>query len=116
MLDAPCSGSGTLNENNVKYFSEELVNRSVKFQKELVDKAIKLLKKGGILVYSTCSILECENEDIVRYILKSGVMELINIDDFSDIPKLNTSINGCLCVCPSDLYEGFFVSKFRKIK
>ena len=47
LLDAPCSGSGTLNLddiNSLKYFDEELVNRSKKVQKELLAKAIKLLK------------------------------------------------------------------------
>lgn len=113
LLDAPCSGSGTLNEKNIENFNEELVNRSVKFQKELVNKAIKLLKKDGILVYSTCSILECENENIVNYILKNN-MEIINIENFDEIPKLNTKIDGCLCVCPNEFFEGFFVAKFRK--
>ena len=65
LLDAPCSGSGTINifdEKLNKYFTKELVDRSIKTQKELLQKAIKVLKKGGEMVYSTCSILKQENE------------------------------------------------------
>ena len=59
LLDAPCSGSGTINLNNekdMKFFSEELINRSVKTQFELLKKAIQILKPGHEMVYSTCSI------------------------------------------------------------
>ena len=65
LLDAPCSGSGTLNvenQNIEKIFTKQLVERSSKVQFDLLKKAIKLLKKGNEMVYSTCSILSCENE------------------------------------------------------
>lgn len=118
LLDAPCSGSGTLsfNNNSFKYFNEELVNRSKKTQLELIKKAILILKKGGELVYSTCSILDYENEKIVSEILKDGNMEIVPIDFkfFEDVPLLPTSIDGVMCVMPTDLYEGFFVAKFIK--
>ena len=114
LLDAPCSGSGTINSSNISNFSLELVNRSVKTQKELVDKAIKVLKKDGILVYSTCSILKEENDDIVDYILKNSCMELVDFDIDLSIPKLSCKYDKTLCVCPNELYEGFFVAKFIK--
>ncbi len=114
LLDAPCSGSGTINSFNISNFSLELVNRSVKTQKELVDKAIKVLKKDGILVYSTCSILKEENDDIVDYILKNSCMELVDFDIDLSIPKLSCKYDKTLCVCPNELYEGFFVAKFIK--
>lgn len=62
LLDAPCSGSGTLDYNDAnveKYFTEQLIERSSKTQKTLLSKAIKLLKPGHEMVYSTCSILDC---------------------------------------------------------
>lgn len=92
LLDAPCSGSGTLditNDNYKKYFTKELIDKSIKKQQKLLNKALKLLKKGGTLIYSTCSILNCENEDIVS---KLRIIDTIK-------------------TMPDNIYEGFFVSK-----
>jgi len=119
LLDAPCSGSGTLNisdKNIEEVFTLELVDRSVKTQKELLKKAVKLLKKDGILVYSTCSILKSENEENVKMILEDNTMELVPIDKdlFDGVDLLSTTIDGVICVCPSEVYEGFFIAKFRK--
>lgn len=120
LLDAPCSGSGTININDSKlekYFTEDLVNRSTKIQFNLLKKAITLLKPGHEMIYSTCSILAKENEEILQHFIKSNKVEIIPIDlnQFSDIDILPVNINGTLCICPSDLYEGFFVAKLRKI-
>ena len=118
LLDAPCSGSGTLNlknENIEKNFTEELIERSVKLQETLLKKAIKILKVGGELIYSTCSILKEENEDLLERILNKN-FELIPIANniFENVPKLPVKLEGTLCVMPNELYEGFFVAKIRK--
>ena len=114
LLDAPCSGSGTINEQNIKYFSEKLVNNSRMLQVALLKKAINLVKVGGEIVYSTCSILKEENENVLMEILKDNrvVLETIGLD----VPKLNTNIDGTICVCPNEYYEGFFVSKLKRVK
>lgn len=119
LLDAPCSGSGTLdfNDSNIeKYFTKQLIERSTKTQKTLLKKAISLLKPGHEMVYSTCSILACENEEVVESILKEGKTEIIPIsfEGIESLPVLTTKISGTLCVCPTELYEGFFVAKIRK--
>lgn len=121
LLDAPCSGSGTLDLNDEKMvqgFTEELVNRSVKVQKELIDKALKHIKVGKEMVYSTCSILKEENEGYLKELIKKGIIEIIPIDlnEFLGITVLPVDIEGTLCVCPTELYEGFYVAKIRKIK
>ena len=121
LLDAPCSGSGTLDfdDTNIeKYFTKQLIERSTKTQKTLLKKAISLLKPGHEMVYSTCSILACENEDVVESILKDGKTEIIPIsfEGIESLPVLPTKIPGTLCVKPTDLYEGFFVAKIRKNK
>lgn len=119
LLDAPCSGSGTLNFNDTnteKYFTKQLIERSVSVQKTLLKKAIKLLKPGHEMVYSTCSILSCENEEVINSILKDGKAGIIpiNFKGIESLPILHSKIPGTLCVCPTDLYEGFFVAKIRK--
>lgn len=119
LLDAPCSGSGTLDYNDAnieKYFTEQLVERSSKTQKTLLAKAIKLLKPEHEMVYSTCSILSCENEDVVASVIKNGNIEIVPIkfNGMEELPILPTKVPGTLCVKPTDLYEGFFVAKIRK--
>lgn len=126
LLDAPCSGSGTLHANDVKLhrrFTEALIAKSVKSQRALLDKALKLLKPGGTCMYSTCSILEKENESVVRQCLsqanKKGSYKLINLNPLFDIeesriPVLPTSIQEAICVAPTDRYEGFFMAKIKR--
>lgn len=121
LLDAPCSGSGTINLDNEKLekiFTEELVARSGKIQLELLKKAITILKPGHEMIYSTCSILKEENEENLAKILKNGKAELVPIDIeneiFKDIPLLPVNTQGTVCVCPNELYEGFFIAKIRK--
>lgn len=117
LLDAPCSGSGTLNICTMGNFTEELVNRSITTQKHLIREAIKHLKTNGELIYSTCSILKDENEGIIIELLNENEnLELIPLDitNYSSIPKLPVKLEGTLCVKPNELYEGFFVAKIRK--
>lgn len=119
LLDAPCSGSGTLdlqNEKLNKYFTETLIEKSVKTQKQLLNKAIKILKKGSEMVYSTCSILQEENEEVIQSILKTGKVEIvpIEIEKLGNLPVLPTSIKGTLCLMPNEYFEGFFVAKLKK--
>ncbi len=119
LLDAPCSGSGTLNVENVnleKTFTEKLLEKSQKAQLELLSKAVKILKQGKEMVYSTCSILSKENEEIVSKILKNNKVEIVPIEfkGKEELPLLPTKIAGTLCVMPTKLYEGFFIAKIRK--
>ena len=119
LLDAPCSGSGTLNVENPnleKTFTKELIEKSVKVQTALLKKAINLLKPGKEMVYSTCSILSYENEDIVKNCLKGGKAEVVPItfDGIEKLPLLPTKLEGTLLIKPTKYYEGFFVAKIRR--
>ena len=110
LLDAPCSGSGTENIFNSN-FTEELIKRSCKTQEELLTKALSILKHGGEMVYSTCSILKEENEEILNKVLKKFKAQIVPIQIPKEIPVLPTSIDGVATICPTKLYEGFFVAK-----
>lgn len=112
LLDAPCSGSGTGVFN--KNFNKELVERSTKVQEKLLQKALKILKSGGEMIYSTCSVLKQENEEILKRSLAKLNADIVQIAPLTGIPTLPVSIDGTICVCPTDLYEGFFVAKIRK--
>lgn len=126
LLDAPCSGSGTIqlyeeshkqNDRLEKNFTLQFIKKSVESQTALLKKAINLLKSGKEMVYSTCSILINENEEILRKILKQGNAEIVPIqfEGMNQLPLLPTKIQGTLCVCPNEFYEGFFIAKIKKL-
>ncbi len=114
-LDAPCSGSGTiyLNEKSKLKISKELVNNSAKLQAELLKKALKILKPDSYMIYSTCSILKEENENVLNKILPLYNCEIVELDS-KDLPTLPSTIKGVITVMPNELYEGFFIAKIHK--
>ncbi len=115
LLDSPCSGSGTLQrENSNSYFKEELIKTTKKLQKVLLKKAVQILKPGSTMIYSTCSILEEENELQIEALLNEKLVEVVPLDFPNDIPLLPSKIFGTVVVKPTSLYEGFFIAKLRK--
>lgn len=70
ICDAPCSGSGTWSRTpeSLYYFKETSITDYNKLQKKITSNAFPHLKKGGIFVYITCSVLKNENEDIAAFI------------------------------------------------
>ena len=118
LLDAPCSGSGTLliNDESMEEFNTDLVNRSIKFQTELIKEAIKHLNSGGELIYSTCSILKEENEEVLKSILTDTSLSLVPITelDTSSLPTLPSTLDNVITICPNEYFEGFFVAKIHK--
>lgn len=119
LLDAPCSGSGTMLDSDpgsCRAFSEKLVRNSAATQLQLLRKALTVLKPGGALVYSTCSILAAENENTVHAALKGAgaQVEPIAFPGMEALPLLPCGIPGALCVQPTAEYEGFFMARIRK--
>ena len=119
LLDAPCSGSGTLsiNDKSMSKFSKALVFNSSKLQFELLKKALTILKPGCEMIYSTCSILDIENEEVVNKILKLNNCIVVPFGDEVKkyLPLLPTKIDGTLCIKPNEYFEGFYVAKIKKI-
>ncbi len=73
MLDAPCTGTGTLRAGDARAcgrVTEQLLGKVTRSQRALLDRALTVLKPGGTLVYSTCSILPQENEEQIACALK----------------------------------------------
>lgn len=113
LLDAPCSGSGTLQADERVKITEKTLAGCMQAQSALAKKAWTLLKKGGVLVYSTCSILEKENGNVLRQILNNRDAEILPLSLCADIPVFPRT-DGAVCIKPSSLYEGFFLAKIRK--
>lgn len=71
LLDAPCSGTGVVSKDQTIKTSKSPgeIKKISKIQKKLILHAFDMLKSGGVMVYSTCSILVEENENVVDFLL-----------------------------------------------
>lgn len=71
IIDAPCSGEGMFRKDieAVNDWSEDKVHYCSRIQKELIDVAYRLVKKNGVIIYSTCTFSPEENEAVIEYIL-----------------------------------------------
>ena len=110
LVDAPCSATGVINKNpEIKLFrTKKDVEDLVGIQRRILENCEKYLKKGGILVYSTCSLLKEENEENVDYIENKLNLKREDIDFYGDkneFIKLMPFQKGA---------QGFFISKFVK--
>ncbi len=118
LLDSPCTGSGTINIKKEININKNFIDKISKTQFNLLKKAIKILKPGAEMVYSTCSILYEENEKNIEKILKDYNVQIVPIEfqGIEELPILPTKIKGTLLLAPNELYEGFFVAKIKKVK
>ena len=123
LLDAPCTGSGTLlieEGEPERRMTADWVAKTAKTQKAMLKKALTLLSAGHEMVYSTCSILREENEDVLAAVLPGMKATIVPIDPatlgLTEEQLLPVTIPGVICVKPTALHEGFFVAKLRKGK
>ena len=119
LLDAPCTGTGTINykTNFKKYLTKSLLEKTIKTQEKLLNKAIKLLKKDGELIYSTCSILKKENDEMIQKILSQN--SNIHLEKIDIIEKENINIvkginDKTITILPDENFEGFYIAKLVK--
>lgn len=127
LVDAPCSGEGTLRKSpktfemwNLKYI--ESLSR---IQKKMAGEALKLLKVGGEMIYSTCTLSPEEDESVVNYLKQNFDIEIIE----AELPlktrdgvlewegdKFDSQIKNCRRLYPQDNNsDGFFLAKIRKL-
>lgn len=81
LVDAPCSGEGMVGKLHkvMKVWSLKRIKRLQALQKRLVMHGFSLLKKGGILVYATCTIAPEENEAVIDYVLRKKNVDIESI-------------------------------------
>lgn len=80
LLDAPCSGEGDRARRNFEIADEDEKESLSELQKQLGEKAARLLEDDGVMVYSTCTINPRENEEVVRYLVENTGLELEDIE------------------------------------
>ncbi len=127
LVDAPCSGTGTIRKSLkvLTMYGHGLVRKLSAEQFSLLEAGYQALKKGGILVYSTCTLEPQENEAVVSRLLDKYddiVIEPIALKinrstpvlDFEGL-KIRPEVKDCLRIYPQDNNsEGFFVCRMRK--
>jgi len=128
LLDAPCSGSGTIRKSmkTITMWNPHALVKIAKLQIKLLEKAWKLLKPGGVIVYSTCSTDPEEDEMVVsEFVTKHADAKIVDIQlpgfkrasavtSFNGI-ELHPDVTKTLRVWPQDNdTEGFYVSKLMK--
>jgi 16S rRNA (cytosine967-C5)-methyltransferase len=120
LLDAPCTGSGTFTSNpELKWRqNEKFLRRNVMLQKRLILSAIKALKVGGTLVYSTCSLYPEEGEHQIQEIIDDQLTPASTPSWLPPSYKINGSfIKGAGRFLPANHDTiGFFVAKMIKNK
>ncbi len=128
LLDAPCSGEGMIDLDDPKslsHWSLAHIKRLQRVQKKAITTAWDLLRPGGLLVYSTCTMAPEENEAVVDYLLRkhpAAHIMPINLEPPNRIPLIKswnnrayqTDLTGCLRLGPSTDIEAFFVAAIRK--
>jgi len=127
LVDAPCSGTGTIRKSfkTIEIWNPTMISRLAIQQKRLIEAGFNNLRKGGIMVYSTCSCEPEENEGVIDFILgKYDNAELLDVElpmkrsnpvlEF-DGTAYNPSIKKCVRIWPQDNNtDGFFIAKIRK--
>lgn len=116
LIDAPCSGLGLMRRRpEIRYNkTKEDILSLQKLQLEIINEVSKVLKTGGELIYSTCTITQKENQEVVNQFLEKN-------KQFSkaevELPEneLQVSKDGTLTIYPHQYgTDGFFISRIKK--
>ena len=115
LVDVPCSGTGTIRHNpEIRYFLDEGDFLQLSFkQLRILRNASKLVRRGGRLIYSTCSLEREENEEVCEQFLSDA-------HDFQqqrpDVPEEFISERGFARTFPHrDKMDGFFIAAFERV-
>ena len=114
LVDAPCSGEGMFRKDNsaVNEWSREHVCACAVRQLEILKSAVLALREGGVLVYSTCTFSEEENEMTVSRLLEE--CPELEPYDISEPFGRRTSLANAARITPLEGGEGHFAARFKK--
>lgn len=116
LADVPCSAEGRMNPTDPRtysFWSEKNIIAHAKLQRRLLRSAIAMLKPGGTLVYSTCTLAPEENEEMITWLMTefpSMKPEAITLP----FPGIAHKPTKSITLLPTKQYEGFFVAKLKK--
>lgn len=120
LCDAPCSCLGTFKKHPDVFLNkdESCISELAATQRKIFENAAKYLKVGGAMVYSTCTLFEEENENVVHDFLEKNVDFVL--EHISGLEKIDggkyLANKGMIQILPHDEYDGFFIAKIRRVK
>lgn len=120
LCDAPCSCLGTFKKHPDVFLNkdESCISELATTQRQILENAAKYLKVGGAMVYSTCTLFEEENENVVHDFLEKNVDFVL--EHVSGLEKIDggkyLDNKGMIQILPHDEYDGFFIAKIRRVK
>lgn len=120
LCDAPCSCLGTFKKHPDVFLNkdESCISELATTQRQILENAAKYLKVGGAMVYSTCTLFEEENENVVHDFLEKNVDFVL--EHISGLEKIDggkyLDNKGMIQILPHDEYDGFFIAKIRRVK
>ena len=96
LIDSPCSGIGVLKRNpDSKWkLSLEFLNKIKNTQQEILNRYSPMIKKNGKLVYATCSILPSENQNQIKFFLKTEIGKKFKIEEEKIVSPFNSGFDG----------------------
>ena len=115
LLDAPCSGSGTLRRHpDIKlHCTTDSVKENAELQGKLIRKLWKMLEYGGSMIYTTCSIFQAENDEIIECFL----MEYQDVtNEAITLPYGVSTKYGWQTIPQEGGSDGFYFCRLRKVK
>ncbi len=115
IADLPCSGLGVINKkSDIKYnVSKEQILELVKLQRKILTVVSKYVKKGGTLIFSTCTVNKYENDENVEWIEKNLPFKPLSLGE--NFPEITNRRKNHVQIFTGDYgMDGFFISKFIK--
>ena len=117
LADVPCSGLSIIRRKpEIKYKEKEEFRQLPPIQKKILENASKYVKVGGTLIYSTCTIQDSENIDVVNeFLQKNKNFELVPIKEVN--VDLENQEKGYMKIYPNvHNMDGFFISKLIRVR
>ena len=114
IVDAPCSGLGVIRKKpDIRYKNPDELRALPEIQRDILNNASKYVKSGGVLLYSTCTVLQRENNQIVEEFLRSN--SAFKAEAFTLPEPVGAVDDGIVGLWPH-LHDtdGFFICKLRK--
>ena len=117
LVDAPCSGYGVIRKKPEALYNKNMENVEdlSTLQYEILESASSILKDGGTLVYSTCTITKEENtENIIKFLENNPNFKSIKPDIPENIKGEYDSVNGFLINYEEEIVDNFYIAKLQK--